>query len=86
MRANSGSTAVVAVIGALLLSTAAIAAENPKMDRYGDPLPPGAISRMGTCRLHAPEAITDAAFSRDGKTLVTAGHCVCFWDTPPAPC
>ncbi len=41
-------------------------------DRHGDPLPPGAIARLGTQRLHHPA--WGLAFAVDGKTFATAGH------------
>ena len=80
MPAKSGRAAMAAAVGWLLLSTVAIGAENPKTDRYGDPLPPGALVRMGTCRFRPGEPIYDAAFSPDGRILATVGHNVCFWD------
>jgi WD40 repeat protein len=49
-------------------------------DRYGDPLPPGAIARLGTLRWRHPNAFL-VSFARDGMTLVTASHDdVRFWD------
>jgi WD40 repeat protein len=56
-------------------------AEKTKTDPYGDPLPPGAVARMGTVRLRHPDAAI--AFSPDGKTLVSAGSSgdVRFWET-----
>jgi WD40 repeat protein len=51
-----------------------------RTDRYGDPLPPGAIARLGTLRWRHPRAFL-LSFAPDGKTLVTAGHDdVRFWD------
>jgi WD40 repeat protein len=51
------------------------------VDRYGDPLPKGAVARLGTVRLRNCGALL---FSRDGKQLITAGGDaltdVVFWD------
>jgi RNA polymerase sigma factor (sigma-70 family) len=48
------------------------AKNEPRRDRYGDPLPPGAVTRFGTVRLrHASGLIL--AFSADGKTVTSAG-------------
>ncbi|MCE9564456.1 MAG: PQQ-binding-like beta-propeller repeat protein [Planctomycetes bacterium] len=44
-------------------------AGTPKVDRHGDPLPAGAITRYGTVRLrHGPEPIA-LGFTHDGKIL-----------------
>jgi WD40 repeat protein len=53
-------------------------------DLYGDPLPPGAIARLGTTRLrHIRSHIKDAAFSGDGKILASVGwdSRLHLWDT-----
>jgi RNA polymerase sigma factor (sigma-70 family) len=49
-------------------------------DAFGDPLPPGALARMGTVRLRQPAY--QVAFAPDGKTLVTTGpdHRINTWD------
>src|SRR5205807_2482360 len=51
-----------------------------KKDYYGDPLPPGALARMGTVQLRQPYA--DVRFSADGKTLTAAGGdgMIGYWD------
>jgi WD40 repeat protein len=49
-------------------------------DSLGDPLPPGALARMGSERFRH-RAATSLAYSPDGKTLVTAGYDgVRLWD------
>lgn len=45
------------------------------VDAYGDPLPPGAMLRIGTTRLHHGDSVNHVGFSPDGKTLVS-----CSWD------
>jgi RNA polymerase sigma factor (sigma-70 family) len=53
-----------------------------RTDRYGDPLPAGAITRLGTERLHGGSATGTVAFSPDGKALVSAcfRRGLCVWD------
>lgn len=42
------------------------------VDRYGDPLPAGAVARLGSVRLRHP-GLKDFALLPDGKTAVTVG-------------
>jgi WD40 repeat protein len=67
-------------------------AESPRTDLYGDPLPKGAISRMGTVRLRHDLPLAFLAVSPDGKVLAsaslggtlrghgTSGRSVVLWD------
>jgi WD40 repeat protein len=52
----------------------------PRTDRYGDPLPPGAVARLGTVRLHKHCAMRGATFSPDGRYVATCGDCIHLWD------
>jgi WD40 repeat protein len=68
------------------------AKEPPRTDQFGDPLPKGAISRMGTVRLRHEQPVAFLAVSPDGKMLASAGQgfiesgdltykrCICLWD------
>src|SRR5437868_14834005 len=54
----------------------------PGKDLYGDPLPNGAVLRLGTIHLrHAAEA-TCVSFAPDGKTIASASkdQTVAIWD------
>ena len=51
------------------------------VDRYGDPLPRGAITRLGTTRFRHSDGFPRVFFAPDGKTLVTAGGAARVWDT-----
>src|SRR5438105_15188762 len=54
----------------------------PAVDVYGDPLPAGAIARIGTMRLRHAGAVTCLAFSPDSAQLFSASHdkTICMWD------
>ena len=66
---------------AVLLSPAAAAAQ-PK-DRLGDPLPAGAIARIGTTRLTLDREIQAIAVAPDGKRIAAVSDSMLgVWDVP----
>lgn len=52
----------------VLMTMEAAFGEPPRLDRYGDALPPGVVARLGTERL-APGYVACLAFSPDGRRL-----------------
>jgi WD40 repeat protein len=49
------------------------AAASPRVDQFGDPLPAGAIARLGSNRFRTPDVVNSLAFSPDDRTLMA--HC-----------
>jgi WD40 repeat protein len=66
----------------LLLFAAATHAEPQRLDRYGDPLPDGAIARLGSVRLRHNRSVRCVQFSPDGRTIFSGGpnDIVRCWD------
>src|SRR5262249_54275112 len=50
----------------------ALQAGAPRADRHGDPLPAGALARLGTVRLREGGAVRALALAPDGKTVASA--------------
>ena len=64
-------------------------AQAQKLDSYGDPLPPGAVLRLGTTRLQTGSGFSHGGFAwtPDGSALVTMKHgTVYFWDMADGHC
>ena len=60
---------------------AAIGPAHERLDRYGDPLPDGAVLRLGTIRLRAGSYVRSLTFSPDSRVLATvSGPAIVFWD------
>jgi WD40 repeat protein len=79
------------LLGCLVLASSAAAAsdapaqtaaEQPRarLDQYGDPLPEGAVARLGSMRLRHCTEPSFISFSPDGRTLATSGWGVRLWD------
>jgi RNA polymerase sigma factor (sigma-70 family) len=63
-------------------ASAAPLVQQARTDLFGDPLPPGAIQRLGTLRFRHPQPVNSLTFSRDGKSLIASGWdgVIRFWD------
>ncbi len=61
----------------------AVSAAAVRSDRFGDPLPEGARTRLGTVRWRAGGSVHRTALSEDGKAVVgaTIGGGMQFWET-----
>jgi len=67
---------------ALLCGAWLIAGSEPaenRVDQYGDPLPPGAVARLGTIRFRPDGEVYRFGFSADGKSIAAQGLIAGTW-------
>ncbi|HEY7326380.1 MAG TPA: WD40 repeat domain-containing protein [Gemmataceae bacterium] len=71
----------------ILFWLCSVSRAEPQLDRFGDPLPEGAIVRLGNLDLRNDIPILTAAFTADGKTFVTGDAVsIAFWDLATGKC
>jgi WD40 repeat protein len=82
MRLNVHSLNAVALLLSLVGSPCPADEKVARTDSNGDPLPAGAIARLGTCRLDHAGRVFTLAYSQDGKWLASAGAdgIIRLWD------
>ncbi len=56
------------------IDSAAESSSVAEQDAQGDPLPPGAIARIGSPRLRHTDIVLDVAYAPDGQLLASAGR------------
>jgi WD40 repeat protein len=66
------------------ISADAVLGQSAAKDLYGDPLPPGALARLGTVRFRHDNPIVFAAFLPGGKSVLSVGTdgAVRAWEFP----
>ena len=64
------------------LCIAGVLGAEQKRDRFGEPLPDGAVARLGSLRLRHHSSVRIGDFTTDGKLLAafSGGNFIHFWD------
>ena len=70
------------LLALLVLAAQARAAAPPAVGRdlHGDPLPPGAVTRLGSMRLRQLAPFNRVAVSRDGTLVASVDYNIRVWD------
>ncbi|HLZ21002.1 MAG TPA: hypothetical protein VKQ30_02615, partial [Ktedonobacterales bacterium] len=73
---SSARKCLALLLGVAVLGTcqAQEGAKSAATDRHGDPLPVGALARLGSLRWRHAEPILFVAFVQDGKAVLTGGQ------------
>lgn len=72
------NTAIFAIVSSCLLTAAATT--RAATDRMGDPLPTGAVQRLGTLRMKYNRGLSDICYLPDGRGVVASGNSIDLWD------
>src|SRR5437667_8450549 len=70
----SGCCSPLAAAIVLVAGSVAAGQEEGRADHFGDPLPAGAIGRLGTLRLRHGARVSKVCFLPDAKTLASLGN------------
>lgn len=71
-------TVILTLVGSCLLVAATGA--HAATDRMGDPLPQGAVQRLGTLRMKYNRGLSDICYLPDGRGVVALGSSIHIWD------
>ena len=67
-------------VWAVALIVSWVVAARAAEDRFGDPLPDGAVQRLGTLRLRYGGGISDLCYLPDGRGIIAVGNRIEIWN------